>query len=454
MRLRIIIIAAIALLTGCNDRAGPVPRAVASADPGSFGDIVDAVMPSIVLIEAEARPLDALHGLLPDLLPDELMPLGIGSGIIFSANGLILTNNHVVQDARRVRVTLHDRRQYEAEVVARDPSTDIAVVRIPGNGYPVATIGDSDALRLGDRVLALGSPLGLQFTVTAGIVSGTGRDLGILRRSMSGEAGAAPLEAFIQTDAAINPGNSGGPLVDVSGAVVGINTAVMRAPDGASGGYGFAIPANLAMRVADQLVRHGEVRRSFLGVLLDGVTSADAEVYGLERAEGAEVRFVERDSPAGAAGVEVGDVIVGIEDARVGSVSDLQNSLARLEPGATASLQVIRYGTALTLPVTLGVVRSGVRPEGEPEPRGTQREGADRLGFAAVAANGDVVVTGVQPLSSAAQAGVRPGQRIVSVNRREVRSARDVIEAAAAGDVVSLLVDDPDIGRTIINYRL
>jgi S1-C subfamily serine protease len=450
---RIAVVLLFAVVSACRGDAGTVPFSTAAADPGSFGDVVEAVMPAIVLIEAEARPREGAHPLLPQLSPDELFPVGIGSGVIYADDGLILTNNHVVQDAERVTVTLYDRRQFEAEVVARDPSTDVAVVRIPGNGYPVARMADSDGLRLGDRVIALGSPLGLQFTVTAGIVSGTGRALGILQGSSALREGeAAPLESFIQTDAAIGPGNSGGPLVDVNGAVVGINTAVAR-PDAGFASFGFAIPANLARRVAEQLVRYGEVRRPYLGVLLDGVTTADAEVYGLERAEGAEVKFVEPGSPAADAGVEVGDVIVAIDGTPTASVAELQSVLAQLD-AAGATLRVIRYGETLELPVRPGLVRSGVRPA-EQRAATTEPDIVDRLGFSARTANGGVIVTGVRPMSAAARAGVRPGQRIVRVNRNAVRAAGDVLDAVRAADrtVVSLLVDDAQIGRTIINYR-
>jgi S1-C subfamily serine protease len=441
----------------CAERAADRVPATVPADPGSFAPVVDAVMPSIVLIEAEARPHGVIGRLLPGIAPEELFPVGVGSGVIYSGDGLIITNNHVVRDADRVRVTLHDRRQFEAQVVARDPSTDIAVVRIPGNGYPAARPGDSDALRLGDRVLALGSPLGLQFTVTAGIISGTGRAPGILGREAGAEPmQASPIEAFIQTDAAISPGNSGGPLVDAHGAIIGINTALVRPETGFSG-YGFAIPSNLAWRVADQLVRFGEVRRPYLGVLLDAVTPADAEVYGLDRAEGAEIKFIEPGGPAAEAGLELGDVIVSIEGRAVSSVSDLQSMLAQLEPTTPATLRVVRYGETLDVTVRLGAVRSGIRPDdAAPDASPADGEPADRLGFAAASMDGGVVVTAVRPLSAAARAGVRPGQRIVAVNRRAVRTTAEVVAAAhdALRDVVSLVVDDPRIGRTIINYRM
>jgi serine protease Do len=299
-------------------------------------------------------------------------------------------------------------------------------------------------------VLALGSPLGLQFTVTAGIVSGTGRTLGILRQNrVREETQAAPLEHFIQTDAAVNPGNSGGPLVSLGGEVIGINTAI-ASPTGAFAGYGFAIPSNLASRVADQLIRFGEVRRPYIGVGLDEVTAADAEVYGLEVPEGAEIKYVEEGSPAAGAGLEIGDVIQTVEGVRVRTVGDFQAALAQLDPGTVGQLGVVRFGERLQVPVRLGMIRSGIVPEPEPEP-----EGPTRLGFAVQGRAGAVVVTAVRPLSAAARAGVRPGQVILRVNQREVQSPAGMLEAleAAGRDVVSLIVQDPQIGRTIINYR-
>jgi serine protease Do len=442
-------------LAGAGCRPGGDGRTSVEAARGSaptaetFQSVVDAVLPAIVFIQAEGRLPD---GLLGARRPDgEVFPLGVGSGVIYSPDGYILTNNHVVQEADRVTVMLYDRRQFEARVVARDPSTDVAVVQVEGNGFPHAPLGDSDAVRLGDWVLALGSPLGLEFTVTAGIVSGTGRALGILGSAIRpDEAGAAPLEHFIQTDAAINPGNSGGPLVSMAGEVVGINTAI-ASPGGGFAGYGFAIPSNLARNVADQLVRHGEVRRPYMGVGLDNVTAADAEVYGLGRAEGAEVKTVEAGGPAAQAGIRVGDVILGVGDRGVGTVSELQALLAALEPGSTVPVRLVRFGDERQVPVRLGVVTSGVRPEPRAAP-----EGPGRLDFAMVQRGGNLVVADVRPFSAAMRAGVRPGQVILTVNRREVSTPADVVRALdrGTGNVVSLVVRDPQIGETIVNYRL
>ena len=455
-------------VAGCEPEAASVETRAPSSQ--TFREAVEAVIPAVVYIQVEARPV-SLSGMMPPIpgipepmpghppLPDapplpeappDLGPsIGAGSGVIVSPSGYILTSDHVIQQASRVRVTLHDRRQFEAEVVARDPSTDVAVLRIEANNLPVATMGDSETLALGDWVLALGSPLGLQFSVTAGVVSAVGRAIGILSSSMDGEVRTAPLEHFIQTDAAINPGNSGGPLVNLEGQVVGINTAI-ASPTGFFSGYGFAVPINLARRVAAQLIEFGEVRRAFLGVVLGTVGPADAVAFQLESTQGAAILSVEPGSPAAEAGLELGDVIVGVGDEEVGTVSDLQAILAGLEPGSTAELRVIRYGEAMTIPVRLGMIRSGVRPD-PPEP-----EGPARVGFAIAERGGQLIVAGVQPYSAAARSGIRTGQVILQVNRNTVRTVDDFTSAvrAARENVLSIVVDDPQIGRTIINYEL
>jgi serine protease Do len=351
-----------------NDRTAP-PPAAANPEEG-FRAVVDDALPAIVFIQAEMAAEPGLERLLPGGHPlrEEPLMVGIGSGVLYTDDGYILTNNHVVQDAERVLVVLHDRRILEARVVGRDPSTEVAVVKIDGNGFPTARLGDSDAIGLGDWALAMGSPLGLQFSVTAGIVSGIGRDIGILRAHADPNAGqTAPLEHFIQTDAALSPGNSGGPLINAAGEVIGINTAVAAA-HGAPSGYGFAIPINLARRIAVQLVDNGEVRRSYLGVSLLNVTPDVARAEGLDRVAGAMVARIEEGGPAHRAGARQGDVIVGIEDRLVTTVSDLQAQLAQIEPGATVELHVLRAGREAALPVRLGVIRSGVREEADARP--------------------------------------------------------------------------------------
>lgn len=447
------VIGLLAVTAGCRGEQSRTATAIPSSE--TFRAAVERVLPAVVYIQVEARPTP-LAGTAPGgpfdprREPGTRRRLGAGSGILVSEDGYILTSDHVVQQADRVQVTLHDRRQFDARVVARDPSTDVAVVRIEGSGFPVAPLGDSDALQAGDWVLALGSPLGLQFSVAAGVVSATGRAIGILGGDADGREGAAPLEHFIQTDAAINPGNSGGPLVNLAGQVVGINTAI-ASPTGLYFGYGFAVPINLARRVAEQLIQFGRVRRAFLGVLLDNVEQADATVYGLPAAEGAEIVHVEPGGPAERGGLQLGDVIVGIAGHLIRTVSDLQAALAGLTPGTTAAVDVIRYGQPTRVLVELGVVESGVVPEPAPEPQGPAR-----IGFDVAEEPAGLVVASVQAYSPAFRAGVRPGQVIESVNREPVRTAAELATALARGnqDAVSLIVTDPQIGRIIINYEL
>jgi serine protease Do len=450
-------------LLACGEPPEVMVRTAAAQTPSTsaFQNAASRALPAVVSIQVEARPpmMSGPFGRTPTPQPGTpqqrpLVPLGAGSGVFFREGGYILTNNHVVQQAERVTVTTYDRRTLEAEVVASDPSTDIAVVRVQGDRLPVAQLGDSDSLRLGQWVLALGSPLGLQFSVTAGIVSATGRSIGILaassREEDDGTNRAAPLEDFIQTDAAINPGNSGGPLVDLDGRVIGINTAIASGT-GTFVGYGFAVPIALARVVADQLIRFGEVRRPYLGVALDEVEPVDVRVYSLPAPTGAEVVRVEQGSPAARAGVRLGDVIVRLGTTPVETVSELQAALARSEQGRALPMRLVRYGQEVTLEVTPAIVRSGSRPGG-----GTTGEGPARAGLQVAQQGNHVVVASVLPYSTASRAGVRAGQVIVSANGREITSPAQLAEVVrtARDGVLSLVVEDPQVGRVIINYEM
>jgi serine protease Do len=387
---------------------------------------------------------------------------GSGSGFIFRPDGHILTNNHVVDGAERVTVILQDRREFDARVVGRDPNTDVAVLKIEGSGLPVVALGDSDPIAVGDWVVALGYPLQLGSTATAGIVSAKGRRLGIINQSREA---AAPLEHFIQTDAAINPGNSGGPLVDLEGRAIAMNSAI-ASPTGYYSGYGFAVPINLAKRVAEDLISHGEVRRPKLGVAIADVTPADVEIYKLDRTAGAAVKEVEAGGPAEKAGIELGDVIVGVDGKAVDSSGELMELLARSDPNGTANLEVVRYGKRLRVAVKLG--------EFEPAVRATQKvasgreDGLARLGFAAAELTPElarrlrieetkgVVITRVVEAGPAAQAGIAPGMILERVNGREIGKLAELEAAAKAvkpGQAVSIVVRSGDGRRTIINYR-
>jgi serine protease Do len=392
--------------------------------------------------------------------PSQPLPpeVGTGSGVIIDNDGRVITNNHVVADAERLRVRLVDGREYTATVVGTDPNTDIAVIKLTTatpERFATISLGNSDSLRVGDWVLALGSPLGLDFTVTAGIVSARGRQL-------SERAGA--LEAFIQTDAAINPGNSGGPLVDLYGRMVGVNTAIAGGPRFI--GYGFAVPVNMAQRVVRDILEFGYVRRPRLGISVSNVTAVDAEAYKLDRILGAEVNSVEEGSPAARAGLQVGDVVVALDGRPIENATELTSQLAQRKPGDRVRLTVVRNGQRRDITAELAEFeRSRDRTTARPAPDSP----AARLGFdvatltpqlaqrLGIEANRGVAITTVVPYSTAAMAGFRAGQIILSINGQEVKTPSDVERIAsrlAAGGVASVRVRDPEIGETIINYRL
>ena len=274
-----------------------------------------------------------------------------GTGFIVSKEGYILTNNHVVADADKVTVTLLDKRSFTAKVIGRDPTTDVAVIKIDGENLPTVGLGNDATVRIGEWVLAIGNPLGLDFTVTAGIVSAKGRGSRDLRGLLPGNYA---ISDFIQTDAAINPGNSGGPLVNIRGEVIGINGAI-ASPTGFYTGYGFAIPITLAKSVMDDLLAYGRVRRAVLGIGINDVQPEDAAVAGLKTIEGVKVDGFNPpdDSPAKRAGVEPGDIIITVDGKPVDRVSTLQRIVRTHEPGETIGLEVMRYGKKKSFQVKL-----------------------------------------------------------------------------------------------------
>jgi serine protease Do len=330
----------------------------------AFTSIADHVTPAVVSIQTERRATTRANprqrGQVPPGLEDffdqfdprrqqQQPSRGSGSGFIVSSDGYVLTNNHVVADADRVNVTLMDKRVFKARVVGRDPSTDVAVLKIEGDKFPSVTFGNDLSTRVGEWVLAIGNPLGLDFTVTAGIVSAKGRS-GELRGLY--ESSYAIVD-YIQTDAAINPGNSGGPLVNIRGEVIGINSAI-ASQTGFYAGYGFAIPITLAKSVMEDLIAHGRVRRAVLGIAINEVTPEDAEAAGLKEIRGARVDgFTGEPSPAERAGIEVGDVIVAINGQPVDRVASLQRIVRGFEPGQRVTVDVMRFGERKTVTVPL-----------------------------------------------------------------------------------------------------
>ena len=354
-----------------------------------------------------------------------------GSGVIVDADrGYVLSNHHVVARAESVTVTLKDNRRFEAEVLGSDPGTDIALLRIEADGLAALTIGNSDALEVGDFVIAIGNPFGLGQTVTSGIVSALGR-AGI---NVEG------YEDFIQTDASINPGNSGGALVNLHGELVGINTAIIG-PSGGNVGIGFAVPVNIATAVMDQLAEHGEMQRGRIGVVIQDLTPDLAEALDLDIERGAIVSRVESGSPAEAAGVRAGDVIVAVGGSKVESSRDLRNFIGLVRVGEEIEIDVRRERRRIRLTVQVGGAQSGAplgTMEAPPALEGATLRDLEQ-GDPAYGRIQGVVAAEVEPGSRAARNGIRPGDVIVAVNRRRVRDTEELERAfEQAGRVLAL----------------
>ncbi len=384
---------------------------------------------------------------------------GLGSGVIIDSDGTILTNNHVVAGAGKVSVQLQDGREFEAVDIHRDTRTDLAVLRIEGaSGLTAAKLGDSDSAEVGDWVLALGEPFGLEGTVTAGIISAKGRGLGIAER-----------EDFIQTDAAINPGNSGGPLVNLDGEVVGVNTAI-SSRSGGNQGVGFAVPINLAKWVADQLIETGSVRRAYLGVVIQPVTHELAQHLGVSARQGVLVTEVMPDTPGAAAGLKDGDVIVEFAGRKMTKPIELQGVVERAEIGSKQPLVVLRDGKRHELSVPIGEQPTdfgrnslkATRPGERTKPTPSQFE---NLGFQVETLSDDVaehlgfqgqqglVITEVTPDSPAAEAGLGAGALITHIDRTpvtDVASLREAVEKASAEKGILLRVRNGQGARFVV----
>ena len=367
-------------------------------------------------------------------VPERPPSTGTGSGVIIDAGeGYVVTNHHVIRNAEEITVRLHDRRTMEAKLIGSDPGTDIALLRIEAEDLSELPLGDSDALEIGDFVVAIGSPFQLDQTVTLGIVSALGR------RSINTSRGG--YENFIQTDASINPGNSGGPLVDLEGRLIGINTALITPVQG-NVGIGFAVPSNMAQAVVDQLLEFGEIRRGRLGVEIRGVTPDIAQALDLDELTGALVTRVFEDSPAEAAGIEAQDVIVSVDDEPVEDNVDLRNRIGLSPVGETVRIGIVRDGRRIEKEAVIGRL-APVSVAGETSSE--KLEGAE-IGeisrehpwFGRV---GGVEVRNVESGSRAWGAGLRTGDIILAVNRQEVRSVEEFVNTVAEqGNVLALYV--------------
>jgi len=447
----------------------------------AFISIAESVTPAVVSIDTEHRGRGAggegqqvpeeLRRLFPQFhVPDDDAPQEArGSGFITTPDGYIITNNHVVQGAEKIDVVFQDNRHLHARVVGADPLTDIAVIKVDATGLPTVRLGSSEAARIGEWVLAIGNPLDLGTTVTSGIISAKGRALPILQQS-SGSRWA--IEDFIQTDAPINPGNSGGPLVNLHGEVVGVNSAI-ASPTGYYSGYGFAVPIDLARRVADDLVKFGRVKRPALGVSITEVTPEDAEVFKLERIQGVVAQDFQDNSPARRAGLQQGDVIVAVDAKPIQHVGQFQRVVASYHSGDEVTLDVIRYGARRQVRVQLSEAPApepqpeqvAQRPAAPPEVDATGSKlgvqvgpmsaaDAQELGYRTNP--GGILITDVQPYGPAGRVGLRKGTRILAVDGRpvaDVAAFRAAMARKRPGSVVSLAVEYR-ASRSILNLRL
>lgn len=383
-----------------------------------------------------------------------------GSGVIINANGYIVTNNHVVQDAEIVEVTLHDNRSFKAEIVGTDPDTDIALLKINEKDLPHLAFVDSDKAKVGQWVLAVGNPFNLTSTVTAGIVSAKGRSIHII--PSSSEGGSTAIESFIQTDAAINPGNSGGALVDLSGGLLGINTAI-ASPTGSYSGYGFAVPANIVSKIVEDLLNYGVVQRGWLGVTIASVNSTLAREHDLKVFEGAYVRGIAENSAAADAGIQVGDVVVKINDVKISGNSALIETIGRHRPGDKVKITVNRKGKELDFDVTLKNRKGEIAAV-----KVEERKGLAALGITVEPAEPSVLKklelkNGVRVTSRgsgkiARYTDIRDGFIITKVNDTPVNSPEELnkaLEKIKEGEIVTLSGTYEDFPREFLySFRM
>lgn len=443
--------------------AEPADVAALRVTGRAFTRIAREVTPSVVSIRVE----QAVSQRMPEWSPFEFffgpqqrMPQGPsqrfrlsqGSGFIVSEDGYILTNNHVVNDAQTIVVTLKDGREFNAELVGTDPETEIALIKIDGENLPVSQLGDSDTIEVGEWAIAIGNPFGLQETVTIGIISATGRT----------QVGIADFENFIQTDAAINPGNSGGPLINIDGEVIGINTAIFTR----SGGYmgiGFAIPINMAVDVKEALIRDGRVQRSLIGIFLQEMTAELAEGFGVEHTDGILIAQVSEDSAGEEAGLQEGDIIVELNGNPPGTIPQFRSRVAAIKPGTEITLTILRDGERMDVPV---ITRARDAEEvaavpGDPAVReAAGLEVSDltpelRRQLRLPPETSGVLVRDVEPGSPAWRTGLRNGMLILAVNRQEVATVSefDAALSRSRGDQVLMLVQIPRGGRRFMVMR-
>jgi len=431
----------------------------------NFAAVSKAVSPSVVAIKTTTTgkerqnrmPRDFWHFFGPDLQNPNQEPepsQGFGSGVIVSADGYIATNNHVVEGAADggIEVILNDKVYYKAKLVGTDPSTDLAVIKVEAKGLVPAALGNSENVQVGEWVVAIGNPLGLTSTVTAGIVSAIGRNINIIQDAYG-------IESFIQTDAAINPGNSGGALVNMNGEVVGINTAIATT-NARYQGYGFAVPVNILKTVAADIIKYGEVRRGYIGVTIGPVDQTMADALGLKEVKGIIVQELVADGAAKAAGIKEGDVILMVDGREVNKQNELQSYIATRHPGDEVTLKIFRDGKTFEKKVTLRPRKQNVEIARNEEDKPSESETAsnspqsvkfENLGFGvrvataaeAKALNIDkgVIVSDVKPYSEAANRAIRKDDVILEADRKPVTAPGDlkrIVESRKSGESILL----------------
>ena len=454
------------------------PIESAGAAPSSYAPALEDVMPAVVTIFAKKsitltsarNPMqeELFRRMFPDV-PDDFFERfeneegapqrkqeGLGSGVIISSDGYILTNNHVVGDADEITVALSTNKEYEASLVGADPRTDVALIKIEAKGLEAITVGDSSKLRIGDVALAVGNPLGLEQTATVGIISGLGRnELNITNGGY---------ENFIQTDAAINRGNSGGALVDASGRLIGINTAIQSGFSGGNIGIGFAIPSNMALNIVQRLLDDGGVvKRGFLGVFLRELDGNYAKALGREDASGVLVTEVGEDTPAESAGIKPGDLIVGYNGKKVDDMQTLRLDISNTSPGKAVEFELIRNGKERSLDVVLGDLDNdsgsiaGVRGGGSNRPakpeeliEGVRIKDIDDETRTALNLEENVfgvIVESVKDSATAAESGLRPGMVITQIDQKDVENTSEAYDIVEAFDSDVLLLQVYAAGR-------
>ena len=451
------------------------PATLKLADPGegpsksSYAPLVKEVLPSVVNISSskvvhnrmsseEGMPMDPFFrqffgqegndGAGRFNMPRDSREKALGSGVIVSPEGYILTNNHVIDGATDVRVTLSDKREFKARIVGADPKTDVAVLKVDANNLTPITIGDSSKVQVGDVALAIGNPFGVGQTVTKGIISATGR----------GGLGIEDYEDFLQTDAPINPGNSGGALINDRGELVGLNTAIISHGSGGSQGIGFAVPANLARQVMDQVLKNGHVTRAYLGIYPQDVTPAMAKAFGEKDSQGIVVGDVSPNSPAKEAGIQRGDIILQINGKPVTDSNQLRMSISMMQPGTELKLKTLRNGTERDATVKLAEMptesakadsndeQGGSKALDGVEVAGINSRTARELGIPETTKG--VVVTDIDPASKMADSGLQKGDVIQEVNHQPVTNVSEFQSAVRKAGSDPLLLVNRD-GRTL-----